>query len=92
MNLRKVYQNNPLIECININSLRGKIISARDILSKAPIDISCVDKTKLDASFPGYQFKLPGYQFLPLTRDSYSKGEGDSFCSRGFYCKTNQKN
>ena len=39
INLRKAYQNNPLIGNIDINSLREKIISLRDVLSKAPIDL-----------------------------------------------------
>ena len=38
INLRKAYQNNPLIGNININSLREKIISLREVL-KALIDI-----------------------------------------------------
>ena len=52
IDLRKAYQNNPLIGYININFLREKIVSLREALSKASIDILCVDETKLDASFP----------------------------------------
>ena len=89
INLRKAYQNNPLIGNININSLREKIISLREVL-KAPIDI-CVDETKVDASFPDHRFKVSRYQFPPLRNDQYSKRGGNSFCSRGFYCKTNEK-
>ena len=43
---------------LNINSLRKKIISLREILLKAPIDILCIDETKLDDSFPDAQFLL----------------------------------
>ena len=90
INLRKAYQNNPLIGNIDINSLREKIKSLREVLSKATIDI-CVDETKVDASFPDHQFKVSRYQFPPLRNDRNSKGGGNSFCSRGFYCKTNEK-
>ena len=90
INLRKAYQNNPLIGNIDINSLREKIKSLREVLSKAPIDI-CVDETKVDASFPDHQFKVSRYQFPPLRNDRNSKAGGNSFCSRGFYCKTNEK-
>ena len=90
-NLRKAYQNNPLIGYININSLREKILSLRQVLSKVPIDILFVDETKLDVSFLDHQFKIPGYQFPPLKRDHNSKGGGNSFRSQGFYCKTNEK-
>ena len=34
----------------------------------------CIDETKLDSSFPNHQFKIEGYQFLPLRRDRNSKG------------------
>ena len=92
INLRKVYQNNPLIWYINLNSLIEKIVSLREVLSKASIDILCVDETKLDASFPDHQFRISGYQFRPLRRDRNSKGGGgNSFCSLRFYFKTNGK-
>ena len=93
INFRKAYQNNPFIGYININSLRGKIVSLVEVLSKASTDIWCVDETKLDASFPDHQFKTSGYQFPPIRRDRNSKGRraGNSFCSRRFYCETNEK-
>ena len=58
INVRKTYQSNGLIGYIKLNSLREKIISLREILSKASIDILCADETKLDGSFPEYQFKI----------------------------------
>ena len=76
-----------MIEYINTNCLREKFISLREVLSKAPIDILCVDETKLGASFPDHQFKIPGYQFLPLRRDCNPKG-GDKIV---FVRKTNKK-
>ena len=74
INLRRAYQNNPLIAYLNINSLREKIISLREILKKTKIDVLCIDETKLDSSFPNHQFKIEGYQFPPLRRDRNSKG------------------
>ena len=68
-----------MIGYIHINSLRGKIVSLREVLSKASIDILCVDETKLDASFPDHQFKISGYQFPTVRRDSNSKGGGKKF-------------
>ena len=92
INLRKAYQNNPLIGYINVDSLREKIIILRELLSKAPIDILCVDETKLHASFPHHQFKVSEYQFPPPRRDRNSKGGGgNNFCLEGYYCKTNEK-
>ena len=76
INLRKAYQNNPLIGYININSLREKIVSLREVLSKAPIDILRVDEIKVDAGYPDHQFKISGYRFPPLRRNRNSKGWG----------------
>ena len=61
INLRKSYENNPLLEYINISCLREKIVSRREVLSKASIDILCVHEAKLDASFPDHQFKILGH-------------------------------
>ena len=76
INLKNAYQNNPFIGYININSLTEKVVSVREGLPEASIDILCVDKTKLDASFPDHQFKISGYQFPPVRRDRNSKGGG----------------
>ena len=74
INLRKAYQNNPLIGYFNINSLREIIVGLRNVLSKDSIDILCVDETKLGASFPDNQFKISGYQFPPIRGGLNSKG------------------
>ena len=54
--VRNSYPNNPIIEYPNINILQNKIISLREIIAKAPLDVFCVDETKLDDSFPNSQF------------------------------------
>ena len=88
INLKNAYQNNPLIGYININSLTEKVVSVREGLPKASIDILCVDKTKLDASFPDHQFKISGYQFPPIRRDRNSKGRRKIvFVREGFIVK-----
>ena len=45
---RKTYEKNLIIGYLNINSLRTKILNLKEILHKAPIDILCIDETKLD--------------------------------------------
>ena len=65
-----------IIGYLNINSLRNKIIDLREIMSKAPLDIVCADETKLDESFPDFQFHMENYQFPPFRRDRNSKGVG----------------
>ena len=61
---------------MNINSIRNKIISLREFVNKAPIDILCIDETKIDESFPDSQFFIENYQFPPYRRDRNSKGGG----------------
>ena len=72
--VRKSYPNNPIIGYLNINTLQNKIISLREIIAKAPLDVFCVDETKLGDSFPNSQFILENFQFPPFCRDRNSKG------------------
>ena len=65
-----------MIGYLNINTLRDKIISFRDITQKSPIDILCIDKTKLDKSFPDSDIKKDGYQYPPRRRDRKPKVVG----------------
>ena len=67
--LRNSYNKNPTIGYLNINSLRYKIISLRELLLKAPIEILCIDETKLDDSFPDAQFIIENYHFPPFRKD-----------------------
>ena len=60
--LRKVNPNNPNIAYLNINSLREKITSLREICLKSSIDILCVNETKLDASYSNAQFHISPFR------------------------------
>ena len=74
--VRNTYPNNPIIGYLNINTLQNKIISLREIIPKAPLDVFCVDETKLGDSFSNSQFILESFQFPPFRRDRNSKGGG----------------
>ena len=74
--MREVYSKNPILGYLNINSLSNKIVSLRDVIAKVPIDILCIDETKLDDSFPDSQFLIEHYQFPPFRRDKNSKVGG----------------
>ena len=74
MKTRKTYGKITIIGYLNINSLRTKIVCLKEILHKAPIDILCIDQTKLDETFPDAQFILENYQFPPFRRDRNKKG------------------
>ena len=84
MNLRKAYQNNPLIGYININFLREKIVSLRSIIESSH-RILCVDETKLDTSFRDHQFKISGINSHHLEEIVILReGEGIVFVREGF--------
>ena len=74
MKTRKKDLKNPKIGYLNINSLRNKILSLKEILHKALIDILCIDETKLDETFA--QFIIENFQFTPFRRDRNNKGGG----------------
>ena len=67
--LRLQYSSNPLIANLNIYSLQNKIDALREIIKYFPLDIFCIDESKLHDSFPDHRFKMYGYQFLPFGRD-----------------------
>ena len=75
--LRKEFENNPVIGYLNINHLDSKIEDPRDICSKSPIDILCIDETKLDSSYPDPQFKISSYQYPPYRREQHKYGGGE---------------
>ena len=58
-----------MIGYLNINHFENKVINLSEICHKTPIDIICVDETKLDSSYPDSQFYIDGYQFPPFRRD-----------------------
>ena len=63
--MREVYSKNRILGYLNINSLSNKIVSLKDVVAKVPIDILCIDETKLDDSYPDSQFLIEHYQFPP---------------------------
>ena len=73
--VRNSYPNNPIMGYLDINTLQNKIISLIEI--KAPLDVFCVDQTKLDNSFPNSQFILENFRFPPFRRYWNSKGGGN---------------
>ena len=69
-NLRSKYLSNPIIGYLNINSLRGdKLNQLKGVLNVSPIDILCINETKLTYDFPDSQFFIEGYQYPPIRRD-----------------------
>ena len=77
-----------MIGYLNINHFENKVINFREICHKAPINIICVDETKLDSSYPDSQFHIDGYQFPPFRRDRNKCGGGKIvYVREGFIAK-----
>ena len=74
--LRVENDSNPIVAYLNINSLGEKINHLREICKESPIDILCVDETKIDSSYPDAQFQINDYQFRPFRRDRNKYGWG----------------
>ena len=49
--LKQKYHSNPFISYLNINSLSNKIDALRQVCKIFPLEILCLDETKLDSSF-----------------------------------------
>ena len=74
--LRVENNSNPIVAYLNINSLGEKINHLPEICKESPIDILCVDETRLDSSYPDAQFQINNYQFPPFRRDRNKYGGG----------------
>ena len=74
--LRVENNSNPAVAYLDIKSLVEKINHLREICKESPIDILCVDKTKLDSSYPDAQFEINDYKFPPFRRDRNKYGGG----------------
>ena len=68
---------------ININHLPSKIDYLSSICSKSRIDILCLDETKLEFSYPGAQFEIPGYQYPPCRKGRNKNGGGKNSFYKG---------
>ena len=87
MKTRKTCEKKIIIGYLNINFLRTKILNLKEILHKAPIDILCIDETKLDETFPGAQFMIENHQFPCFRRNRNKKGGGKIVYIRKVFAK-----
>ena len=74
--LRRDFPSNPTIRNLNINSIKNKTVQLTNICKTSPIEILCIDKTKLESRFPNAQVHLPDYQFPTVRKDWTSSGGG----------------
>ena len=56
------HPQNPLIGYLNINSLRKKIVDAREVFEKHQLDYFVLSETKLNDSFPSAQFYIENFE------------------------------
>ena len=85
--LRQEHPKDPLIGCLNINSLGDKIIDLREIIETFKPDYFVVAETKINFEFPSAQFTVNEYEIgARRDRDEYGGGLM-GFVRRGLICK-----
>ena len=70
---RKHHDKDFLIAHLNINSIQNKFEELTEVIKKINAHIMFVSETKIDASYPNAQFKVPNYS---LYRNDRKKGGG----------------
>ena len=81
---RRQYLKNPLIGCLNINSVRNKISDLQIFIQNIPLGYLVLSETKLDESFANAQFHLVDYE-IRARRDRDKNGGGFIVCQKGDY-------
>ena len=71
--MRRKFIKNQFFGHLNVNSIRKKF-EALEFLIKYKFDVFLVSESKLDSSFPGAQFKIPGYRIFRQDEDKYGGG------------------
>ena len=70
---RKHHNKDFLIAHLNINSIQNKFEELTEVIKKINAHIMFVSETKIDASYPNAQFKVPNYS---LYRNDRKKSGG----------------
>ena len=66
--------NKVILATLNINSIRNKFSSLKELVSNN-IDVLVIEETKLDDTFPAKSFVIPGYK-EPFRKDRNAYGGG----------------
>ena len=83
---RLKHHQNLLIGYRNINSLRNKIVDAKEVFGKLQIAYFVLSKTKLNDSFPYAQFYIENFEINRRNRDKIGGGLIE-FVTKGFITK-----
>ena len=70
--MRKSYVKNTIVGQLNINSLRNKFLSVKDLSDN--LDLLVINETKFDDSFLNAQFQINGYKCLRKDRNIFGGG------------------
>lgn len=84
---RLKYSSNPLIDYININSLRNKTIDFREVIGKLSLVHLIIRKTALDETFLSSQFNTSNYEIRNQRYSDKNDGGIIEFVSKGFITK-----
>ena len=84
---RLKHPRNPLIGYLTLNSLRNKIVDAREVFGKLQLDYFVLSETKLDDSFPSAQFYIKNYEIRNRRDRDKNVGGLIEFVRKGFITK-----
>ena len=80
----RLKDKNPLIDYLNINSLRNKITDLRGIMKISYLHYLVLRETKLDESFSSAQLTAEGYE-IRATCDREKYGGSNGICAKRAY-------
>jgi exonuclease III len=72
--VRKQHPNKFISSCLNINSIRYRFCSIKELLFKNIVDLLIIAETKLDQSFPDAQFKVDNFHIWRKDRNGNGGG------------------
>ena len=78
---RLKHPRNTLIVYLNVNSLRNKIVDAREVFGKLQLDYFVLSETKHNNSFPSVQFYMENFE-TRSRRDRDNNGGGLRFITK----------
>ena len=84
---RLKYPRNPLIGYLNVDSLRSKIVDAREVFGNLQLDYFVLSGTKLDDIFPFAQFYIENFEIRNRRDRDKNGGALIEFVRKGFITK-----
>ena len=86
--ISKDHLNNPIIDFLNLNSLRKKLDEVREVFGGLLLDSFVLAETKINDEFPHSQFLLENYEICNRWDKTKNGGGLTEFAPKGLSHKT----